>query len=404
MLIFLAIVIPFIACNSNEENLFPAKEKAKVTPEKVKQQAQNNNILAWELYQQLVNKESGKNIFYSPYSISTALAMTYAGAKGNTAQEMQQTLHFVKDEPHKAFSGLIDLIQAQNNQYKLNVANALWGQKSYKFLPSFLDTTGKNYGAGLHTVDFVKETEQARKTINTWVAKNTADKIKDLLPPNAITSETRLVLTNTIYFKGDWSSAFDKEKTTQDVFHIDAKTTENVDMMTQKPKKFAYYEEEGLQAVKLPYKGDDVAMYIFLPQQLSLFDKQISTQKLQEIATKMRTTKVWIKMPKFKTRYKFDAKEVLQLMGMKDAFALAADFSGMNGNKELRITKVIHEAFVAIDEEGTEAAAATGVVMSRKSMPRPPKRFFVDRPFVFTIVHPKTGSTLFVGRVTNPNK
>ena len=398
------ILIQFVACNSGEENSFPAKEKANVAPEKVQQQAQNNNTFAWELYQKLVTKSPDKNVFYSPYSISTALAMTYAGAKGNTAQEMQQTLHLLESDPHQAFSGLIDLIQAQSNHYKLNVANALWGQNNYKFLPSFLDATGKNYGAGLHKVDFVSQTEQARQTINSWVAQNTEGKIKDLLGPNAVTDQTRLVLTNTIYFKGDWSSAFDTEATTKDVFHINAETTTKIDMMTQKPKDFAYYEEDGLQAIELPYKGDDVAMYIYLPQELTSFDKEISTQKMQQITKQMRKTKVWIKMPKFKTRYKLDTKEILQEMGMKDAFALSADFSGMNGNKELRITKVIHEAFVAIDEEGTEAAAATGVVMGRKSAPRPPRRFFVNRPFVFVIVHPKTESTLFVGRIMDPSK
>ena len=403
IILHLTAAIAFVACNSMNEDIFPAKKKANVAPQKVEQQAQNNNVFAWELYQKLISESPDKNIFYSPYSISTALAMTYAGAKKNTAQEMQRTLHFLQDAPHPAFSGLIDQIQMKNSDYQLSVANALWGQKNTSFLPEFLNTTGNYYGAGLHEVDFLSEKEKARQTINRWVAKNTEDKIQELFPPNSLSEQTRLVLTNAIYFKGSWLHAFEASATAQDVFYTSADAKVNVDMMTQK-QRFPYYEEQDLQVVQLPYRGEDLKMLILLPKHLESLDSSISEQKLQKILSEMRSTKVWVKMPKFKTRYRLDAKSVLQNMGIKDAFSRAADFSGINGKQNLYIAKVVHEAFVNIDEEGTEAAASTGVAVNVKSAARPPLKFFVNRPFLFTIIHSKTNSTLFIGRIIDPNK
>ncbi|MEN8128120.1 MAG: serpin family protein [Planctomycetota bacterium] len=385
-----------------------------------------NTQFAMDLYGQLKDKEG--NLFFSPYSISTALAMTYAGASGQTKEQMANTLHFrqpvevlLSDADghekvdywtdahfHNGFGQLIGQLnqQGQKGDYQLSVANALWGQKDYTFLDSFIDLNKQHYKAGLENVDFVKETEKTRLKINQWVEDQTQEKIKDLIPKGVLDALTRLVLTNAIYFKGDWASQFDEAKTTDQDFYLSADKTVKAPLMFQK-EKFNYGQTDTLQLLELPYKGDNLSMLILLPKAkdgLSKLEEELNADNLTKWQTQMREREIEVFLPKFKMTSQFGLSDTLATMGMPDAFSRNADFSGMDGTKMLYISAVLHKAFVEVNEEGTEAAAATGVVMSLKSMPMRPLVFRADHPFVFVIKDNNTGSLLFVGRAADPTK
>jgi serpin B len=367
-----------------------------------------NTDFAFDLYQQL--KDEDGNLFFSPYSISTALAMTYAGAKNETAEQMAQTLYFSPDQQafHPVFGKLVDGLnqQGKKGDYQLSVANALWGQKDYTFLDSFIQLNKDYYNAGLENVDFVNETEKTRQKINQWVEDKTNDKIKDLIPAGTLDAMTRLVLTNAIYFKGDWAIQFDPNKTEEADFFVSPDKTVTAPLMFQK-EDFKYGQAETLQLLELPYKGDDLSMLVLLPKAkdgLAELESELTAENLAVWQKQMRKMKVMVHLPKFKMTSQFGLAETLKAMGMPDAFdANKADFSGMTGKKDLFISDVIHKAFVEVNEEGTEAAAATGVVMATRSAVRYPQ-FRADHPFVFVIKDNNTGSILFVGRVVDPAK
>jgi len=348
--------------------------------------AEGNNIFALDLYAKL-KKEEG-NLFFSPYSISTALAMTYAGARSDTALQMADVLHFnlPQDDLHPAFSGLIQELEAspEKSGYQLSIANALWGQQGYPFLKGFLSLIEQSYGGGFYEVDFEKQTEKARKTINNWVEEKTRNKIKELILPLDLTSLTTLVLTNAIYFKGYWLSQFKKENTKNTSFKLI--TGEEVDspMMYQK-SKFNYCENNTVQILEMPYIGDELSMVILLPKDengLKQLEGRLTIDNFKNWTSMLRKQEVNVWIPKFKTTSRFYLEEILKQMGMSNAFSLPpADFSGMTGVKDLFISKVIHKAFVDVNEEGTEAAAATAVVMTKGiSMA---KTFRADHPFIF---------------------
>jgi serpin B len=366
-----------------------------------------NNNTAIDLYAQLRAQEG--NLFFSPYSISTALAMTYAGARGDTAKEMSQALHFSLDLDRlgPAFGSLYKRIngEGQKRGYQLSTANALWGQKDYKFLPEFLKLTRTHFGAGLQEVDFIRETEAARQTINQWVEKETKEKIKDLMPPGSITVDSRLVLTNAIYFKGDWEEQFKKDLTREEPFKLGGEKTVKVSMMNR-TSKVSYFEGDGLQVLEMPYKGKDLSMVVLLPKKvdgLADFEKGLTEEKLAGWLGKLRSQEVIISFPKFKMTREFSLEGVLTRMGMKLAFVPnRADFSGMNGGTNLFVSAVMHKAFVEVNEEGTEAAAATGVVVTATSLPPPKPVFRADHQFAFLIRDMQSGSILFLGRVSNP--
>jgi serpin B len=367
---------------------------------------EGNDTFALDLYAKLREQEG--NLFFSPYSISTALAMTYAGARGNTEKQMADVLHFdlPQEKLHPAFRKLIERMNAQGKEsgYQLSVANALWAQKDYQFLRAFLNTTKSNYGAGLNQVDFVKATEAARKTINDWVEKRTEGKIKELIKPGILDSLTRLVLTNAIYFKGNWANQF-KEKDTEDApFTVARDRKVTVPMMSQK-EQFAYAETETLQLLELPYVEDELSMVILLPKEvdgLPDLENSLTPGSLKEWLQHLTRQQVLVQVPRFKLTSEFRLEEVLKSMGMTDAFLLPpADFSGMTGVKDLFISAVIHKAFVDVNEEGTEAAAATAVVMKREVAAEPPV-FRADHPFLFLIRDNQSGGILFLGRVVNP--
>jgi serpin B len=381
-------------------------ERPKVNPD-ANTVALGNNVFALDLYARVRQKEG--NLFLSPYSISTALAMTYAGARGQTAEEMATTLHFALEPKrlHPAFGDLIRHFNASGpkRKYQLSVANALWGQKDYGFLPSFLRLTKDVYQAGLKEVDFGKP-EQARKTINAWVEKQTKDKIKDLFLPGDITPAVQLVLTNAIYFKGDWATTFPEKATRKEDFHLGGGKKVQVPMM-HAHKKLAYHGNATLQAVALPYAGHELAMVVLLPKKvdgLADVEKALTSARLDEWLKAMESRPVNLAMPKFKMTSRFDLTSQLAKMGMARAFSPAADFSGMTTRSKLFINQVIHKAFVDVNEKGTEAAAATGVSLKKEAAPRPeePVVFRADRPFVFLIRDNRTGSILFLGRVANP--
>jgi serpin B len=375
---------------------------------------EGNSAFAFELYQAL--KGQGGNLFYSPYSISLALAMTYAGAHGETAQQMADTLQFLLEQArlHPAFNWL-DAELASRGQgaqgkdgkgFRLNIVNAIWGQKDYEFLTEFLDVLAENYGAGLRILDFIREAEESRLIINDWVSNQTEGRIEDLIPEGVIDELTRLVLTNAIYFNAAWKCPFDKGMTADGLFYLLDGGQVTVPMMKQ-TESFGYAYGEGYQAIELPYDDGELSMVILLPEagQFGAFEKELEAQQVDAIIDDLQSTRVTLTMPKFEFDSEFGLKDALAGMGMPIAFSPdEADFSGMTGNRELFISDVVHKAFVAVDEAGTEAAAATAVVVGTTSMPvEPPVEVTIDRPFIFLIRDIETGAVLFVGRVLNPS-
>ncbi len=370
-----------------------------------------NSAFAFDLYQELSEKEG--NLFYSPYSISLALAMTHAGARGETEQQMADTLHFTLPQGslHPVFNGLdIELNKRgegasgkDGEGFRLNIVNAIWGQQGYSFLPGFLDVLAENYGAGLRQLDFVKEPEESRLAINNWVSDQTEKRIENLIPQGVINDLTRLVLTNAIYFNAAWLYPFDKNSTEDGPFHLLDGNAVTAPMMRQ-TETFGYTEGDGYQVVELPYDGNELSMVILLPQagQFREFEGALDTQRASTILASLERRSIALAMPGFEFESEFSLRDTLAAMGMPIAFSMGADFSGMTGNYDLFIAEVVHKAFVSVDESGTEAAAATAVMMQLTGMPQKPIEVTVDRPFIFLIRDVKTGSILFIGRVVNP--
>ena len=368
---------------------------------------QGNNAFALALYAKLRAEDQG-NLFLSPYSISTALAMTYAGAKGKTAAEMAEVLHFTvpQEQLHPAFAALAAKLHGdiKKEGYQLRIANRLWGQAGYHFLPTFLQVTRDHYGAELAQVDFAQDTEAARHTINAWVEEKTEEKIKDLLAQGVLDSGTTLVLTNAIYFKGDWQRKFEAKATKDAPFLLTPQEKVTVPMMRQRGK-FAYGVVGKVQVLELPYVGKDLSMFVLLPKEvdgLADLEKSLSVETLNTWTSGLREQTVEVLLPKFKMTSGFRLEKTLGSMGMPLAFSGEADFSGMTGQRGLFISAVIHKAFIDVNEEGTEAAAATAVVMRAPAPPNP--IFRADHPFLFLIRDNRTGSILFLGRVINPKE
>lgn len=372
-----------------------------------------NSGFALDLYQQVRQKEG--NLFYSPYSISTALAMTWAGAKGQTEADMAQALHFElgQDKLHPGFNWLDQELEsrgqgaqgADGQGFRLRVVNALWGQVGYPIEATFLDTLALNYGAGMHIVDFVDQPQQSADLINGWVSDQTEGKIEKLVPVEAITPATVLILTNAIYFNAAWRDPFEPANTSDGSFALGDGSTVTVPMMHGNPE-MPYVKGDGYQAVALPYDGDELSMLVVLPDQGSLdsFEASFDTAKLDEIMTGLSEHQVDITMPKFKFEYELGLKKTLETMGMEIAFKSGvADFTGINSKGQPYIQDVLHKAFIGVNEAGTEAAAATAVIIGDESAPQPAS-ITLDHPFLFAIRDNATGSLLFVGRVADPTK
>jgi serine protease inhibitor len=384
-----------------------AAEPAKVDPAAV---VKGNNRFAFELYQRLRHEEG--NLFLSPYSISTALAMTSAGARGKTAEQMASVLHFPpQDELHSSLARLMHTINAGGAKkgYQLSTANALWGAKDCPFRPEFLKLAKQYYGADLTNLDFSGDPEGARRIINQWVEKETQDKIKDLIAQGVLQPDTRLVLTNAIYFKGNWDRPFQKERTREQVFRTPNGAKPKAPLMNQ-TEHYGYTETEELQALELSYTGKELALLVLLPKKddLAGLEQKLTADLVAGIVGKLRQQTVIATLPKFKTTAQFELAPTLAKMGMSLAFSRDADFSGMTQSQErVAISNVIHKAFVDVNEEGTEAAAATAVVVTRASAIAPAKPIPVlraDHPFVYLIRDVRNGSILFLGRLADPTK
>jgi serpin B len=366
-----------------------------------------NNKFALELYAKLQSQQG--NLFLSPYSISTALAMAYAGARDQTEKQIAEALCFStmrSEYLHEEFGRLIRKLNAAGEKggYELVVANAIWGQKGYNFLPEYLSLVKTEYDGNLQQVDFAKQLEEARKTINAWVEKKTKDKIKELLKPGMLDKTTRLVLTNAIYFKGKWANQFAPILTKDSPFILLGGQKVNVPMMNQ-TEKFGYKEDANIQVLEMPYVNNDLSMVVLLPKKLdgiNGLEKDLNNDNLAGWTDDLHKRKVQVLFPRFKMASEFELVNVLSSMGMPIAFSDKADFSGMNGNHELSISAVVHKAYVDVNEEGTEAAAATGVGVIATSIEAPPPVFKADHPFIFLIHDNKSGSILFLGRVANP--
>jgi serpin B len=366
-----------------------------------------NTTFALELYNSLREQEG--NLFFSPYSISTALAMTYAGARGTTEKQMAEVLNLSgdQDQLHSSFAHLQDQLNAEQEKgdIQLNTANALWPEKDYSFLSEFLDLTNKHYKASLISVDFKNTPEQARTQINQWVEHKTNNKILELIKPGVLNELTRLVLTNAIYFKGTWKSPFKESATEDGTFWLSRDKSVTVPLMSQE-KFFRHGKHEDMQLLELPYTGDNLSMIVLLPNKvdgLPALEAAITKDNLASWLKLLKKRELRVFLPKFKMTSEFSLARTLGTMGMPDAFIpTIADFSGMTGTKELFISAVVHKAFVDVNEEGTEAAAATAVVMQLLSYRDPPPEFRADHPFLFLIRHNPSGSILFLGRVINP--
>jgi serpin B len=368
--------------------------------------AGDNRHFAWDLYQAI--RATPGNLVFSPESISIALAMTFGGARGTTADQMATTMHFSlpPERLHPAFNALDLALEsrgagAEAGAFRLSLANALWGQRDFMFLAAFLDLLAENYGAGVHLVDFAGAPEMARVTINQWVSGETQAKIPELLPTGSITGLTRLVLTNAVYFKADWATPF-QANSADGVFQTAGGPV--VVPMMRGPDAIPLWAGAGYRAAALPYKGDGVSMVVVVPDvgTFDAFEAALTADALDTILAVPPSGFGGLSMPRFKAKTDLPLSAVLARMGMPDAFGGAADFSGIDGGHDLFIQDVLHQAIIAVDEKGTEAAAATAVVIGRHAAAL--EFLLIDRPFLFAIRDDATGSILFLGRVLDPSK
>ncbi len=385
------------------------------TEEELDALVDGNTVFALNLYRVLADSDS--NVFYSPHSISTVLAMMYAGARGETARQMASTLDFrlPQDRLHPAFNDLDLFLTSQemnSGGAELSIANAVWGQTGYGFLPSYLETITRNYSEGLKQADFQGMPADAVRSINGWASDNTANRIKNLISSDDITPLTRLVLANAIYFKGTWWNEFETYNTYDRPFHLLDGATISVPMMHQ-GDWLNYFSGDGLQAVELPYDGEKLSMLVLLPDEgrFREFESALDSPLLRRIMQDMRGVGVVLGMPKFKLETSYDLTGTLEEMGMVNAFDdTRAEFQGMGGESCLEgneicllISKIAQKALVSVDESGTEAVAVSyGTAGETTSIPPPPIELTIDRPFMFMILDRATRALLFVGRVLEP--
>lgn len=373
-----------------------------------------NNQFAFDFFANLKEEDEG-NIFFSPYSISTAVAMASEGARGETAREIEKVFHLPSDEKNRreAIMATYDRINTKEAKYQLSTANALWIQKDYEILDDYLQTVKKYYDGHATNVDFHEKPEEARQMINKWVEDKTNQKIKSLFPEGSLDSLTRLVLTNAVYFKGKWENPFPKELTIDQDFKVNATETVKTPMMALSgtEARFNYGEANDLQILEMEYEGKKLSMLILLPkdQDLGVLEKSLSLENLKTWKNSMSTKQVTVFIPKFTFDTKYSLNENLKAMGVPLAFqeptaTSGADFTGITKEKELYIGMVVHQAFVEVNEEGTEAAAATGMTLRQNIASSQPILFKADHPFIFLIQEKETGNILFMGRVMDPSK
>ncbi|MDA3893428.1 MAG: serpin family protein [Salinivirgaceae bacterium] len=367
---------------------------------------EGNTAFALALYQELSKSNVDENLFFSPYSISEALAITYGGAQKNTADQIQTAMHFpvTQSELHKEFSALKAALNKKLDSIVLKTANSLWAQKGYTFKPNFLKIANDYYNAPTNYLNFKKNgsRNKALSKINEWVASKTDNQIPEILSKSDVTKETRLVLINAIWFYGEWLSSFDRMKTAKGTFYLSS--GEQVTEFMRKEGKYFYYDDDIIQAIQIPYKGGKQSMTIFLPAKgrgISKLEKNFDRDYLSNIFKDMQMSTVAIRIPKFKSEYSVDLKETLEQMGIVEAFSDKADFSGMTTKNDLKISKIIHKAKIEVSEKGTKAAAATAVVMVRKTASIDQLVFNADHPFLYMIRDNDTGTILFLGKMAS---
>ncbi len=438
MAVALAMLVAAVACGSGEAEptqadptqqpsnptvepqdfkvAFSDKERAElpeISDSDLDQLVSGNNQFAMDMYGKLADGEAG-NLFMSPYSISLALTMAYAGASGGTADEMAETLKFAlsPDRVHAAFNALDQMLAARGDdlelepdeKFTLEVANSIWGQDGFEFEQEFLDTLAENYGAGMRLVDYMAAAEAARQAINLWVEDNTNDRIKDLIPQGVLTPDTVLVLANAIFFKAAWANQFEPEATSDGDFTLLDGSKVTAELMRQ-TGFYGVTTGENYDVVEMPYVGEQTSMVVIMPNEgeFDTFEASLDADLLASITSGLSPKNIGLQFPKFQFESKFRLPEPLKELGMEQAFdPQRADFSAMRTPPPgLVITDVIHQSFVSVDEEGTEAAAATAVIIVT-SAPIAPEPFVVDRPFIFLIRDIPTGTVLFMGRVLDP--
>jgi serpin B len=377
-------------------------------PTNIEELVNASNHFAIDLFSNLSNDND--NMFFSPYSIFTALGMVYEGARNGTADEIRSVFHFPADNQTRLdlFKGLIEHLNGGGTGCNLSTANAMWVDKAFEVLKSYKDALSDYYKSEAATVDFVNALEESRLRINYWVENQTNGKIKDLFPKGTLSMATSLVLTNAIYFKGDWQKQFNSSLTAKRDFHPRPSQTVQVPMMVRKDdeSEFNYAETSGMQILEMCYSGEKMSMLVLLPKgdSTSEIEKSLGPQKLSEWKSKLQKQRVDVYFPKFTLNTKYFLEENLSRMGMPSAFTSAADFSGIDGQKDLLISHVIHQAYVSVDEKGTEAAAATGVSFEKGAIEPTVPTFNADHPFIFMIQDRETGNILFMGKLVDPTK
>lgn len=417
LLLCVGTVAAYMVFFRHEEPAVVILDDTRATAEGQQFVVDSNNQFAFDFYKEIVKSENS-NVFYSPYSISSALAMVYAGAKGDTASEIKSVFHYPSVEALKNnFAAIYNDINTKNDNYELKTGNALWVENTFPIIPGYVDTISDYYGGKISNLDFKNKTEESRLTINGYISEQTNNKINDLLSSGSVSNLTRLILTNAVYFKGDWAKEFNPEMTIEDIFNVSDTQTVTTDMMrTFDNDDFNYVDTGNAQILELPYKGDKLSMLIILPKvDLDSINSLLTADSLKSNISKM--TKPDIKsivIPKFKFDTKYTLNKILGSLGMLTAFnPQDADFTGIvskdyqtKNDTNLYISSVIHQAFVEIDEQGTEAAAATAVIMDNTASvaeePEDEINFIADHPFVFMIQDNESGNILFLGKVANP--
>ena len=413
--VVLALALVVASCGGSGETAVAAADSTRVdaAPAEARGAASAIGGFGWDLYHQLADGDD--NLVFSPHSIGVALAMTGAGAAGDTAIEMDEVLHLGElDDPHTSLNALdLALTDAAGTKERpdgttaevtLDIANALWAQDGFGFEEPFLVTLAENYGAGVRLVDYADDPEAARERINEWVAGQTNERIPELLAPGILSTLTRLVLTNAVFLQAPWAHPFDDGATAEGPFtRLDGSETP-VDLMSVSAS-FRHGRGDGWQAIELPYLGGDLAMVVIVPDPgaFETVTLTLDAERFQTIVDALQPSQVDLTFPAFEFSTEAGLVPVLESLGLQLAFdPERADFSAMSGEAALYVSDVVHQAFIAVDEAGTEAAAATAVVMDLTAAPADPVRLVVDRPFVFVIRHGGTGGVLFAGRVVDP--
>jgi serpin B len=390
--------------NINISTQIPLADDSNATAKSVSLLVDSLNDFSFNFYKQISSKEDG-NVFFSPYGIFVAFSMAYEGARGNTAIEMQNVLNILQNDSSTlgSFGRIYNLLNQKQEGYTISTANAFWAHQNYEFLTEYLSLLQNFYMAEANELDFGNNIEAA-EIINNWIEDKTNDKIKDMIDASMLSDFTKMVLTNAIYFKGDWANPFDPDNTFETDFTLASDEPVKVDMMEIADSDFNYTETEDLQILELQYFGNDLSMIIVLPKEniISIAESKINAENLSAWRDNLIQGDIIVQIPKFKFEKKYSLNKIMKEMGIIDAFEPdIADFSGMDGTKWLFISEAIHQSFIEVNEEGTEAAAATAIVMEATYIPEY-KEFIADHPFLFLIQHKETDAILFMGKAMNP--